>query len=166
MDTGQLKNGAIYDMDFNHEFLETEKYDAKHTYKYFKGYSPGVAVIGDKIVGIENRDGIANVRFHQADTLERIYFNIEDHRIKIGSSRMDFGSYSQDIIKVVMAHSERFYIRAERYEWLYDAIKKHTDWTEAEINNEKYELRSFVFVSFDEIKHCTARSSKTKASER
>ena len=27
------------------------------TYKKFTGYSPGVAVIGDLIVGIENRDG-------------------------------------------------------------------------------------------------------------
>ena len=39
------------------------------TYKKFTGYSPGVAVIGDLIVGIENRDGNANVRFHQQDTL-------------------------------------------------------------------------------------------------
>ena len=69
MDTGQLKCGVKYDMDFDHGFIETEKYDAK-TYKHFKNYSPGVAVIGDKIMGIENRDGNANVRFHQADTLE------------------------------------------------------------------------------------------------
>ena len=51
-------------MDFDHQFIETEKYDAKMTYKKFTGYSPGVAVIGDLIVGIENRDGNANVRFH------------------------------------------------------------------------------------------------------
>ena len=38
------------------------------TYKKFTGYSPGVAVIGDLIVGIENSDGNANVRFHQQDT--------------------------------------------------------------------------------------------------
>ena len=41
-------------MDFDHQFIETEKYDAKMTYKKFTGYSPGVAVIGDLIVGIEN----------------------------------------------------------------------------------------------------------------
>ena len=29
----------------------------KPTYKKFTGYSPGVAFIGDHIVGIENRDG-------------------------------------------------------------------------------------------------------------
>ena len=51
------------------------------TYKKFTGYSPGVAVIGDLIVGIENRDGNANVRFHQQDTLERIYSNLESENI-------------------------------------------------------------------------------------
>ena len=71
--TGQLMAGESYDLDFDHQFIETEKYDAKMTYKKFTGYSPGVAVIGDLIVGIENRDGNANVRFHQQDTLERIF---------------------------------------------------------------------------------------------
>ena len=55
--TGQLVAGESYDLDFDHQFIETEKYDAKMTYKKFTGYSPGVAVIGDLIVGIENRCG-------------------------------------------------------------------------------------------------------------
>ena len=55
--TGQLMAGESYDLDFDHQFIEMEKYDAKMTYKKFTGYSPGLAVIGDLIVGIENRDG-------------------------------------------------------------------------------------------------------------
>ena len=42
----------MYDVDFDHQFIETEKYDAKPTYKKLLGYRPGVAVIGDLIVGI------------------------------------------------------------------------------------------------------------------
>ena len=57
------------------------------TYKKFTGYSPGVAVIGDLIVGIENRDGNANVRFHQQDTLERIFSNLESNLHAIKGSR-------------------------------------------------------------------------------
>ena len=45
--TGQLKSGQEYDFDFDHQFIETEKYDAKPTYKKFLGYSPDVAVIND-----------------------------------------------------------------------------------------------------------------------
>ena len=47
LSTGQLKEGEGYDVDFDHQFIETEKYDAKLTYKKFLGYRPGVAVIGD-----------------------------------------------------------------------------------------------------------------------
>ena len=60
----QLKDGEMYDFDFDHQFIETEKYDAKPTYKKFFGYRSGVAVIGDLIVGIENSDGNTNVPFH------------------------------------------------------------------------------------------------------
>ena len=30
--SGQLKEGEMYDVDFDHQFIETEKYDAKPTY--------------------------------------------------------------------------------------------------------------------------------------
>ena len=75
--TGELCNVQKYDLDFDHQFIATEKYDAKPTYKKFTGYSPGIAVIGDHIVGIENRDGNANVRFHQQDTLERVFTRLQ-----------------------------------------------------------------------------------------
>ena len=36
LSTGQLKGGEGYDIDFDHQFIETEKYDAKPTYKKFR----------------------------------------------------------------------------------------------------------------------------------
>ena len=33
--SGQLKEGEMYNVDFDHQFIETEKYDAKLTYKKF-----------------------------------------------------------------------------------------------------------------------------------
>ena len=60
----QLKEGEMYDVDFDHQFIETEKYYAKPTYKKLLGYCPGVSVIGDLIVDIENSDGNTNVCFH------------------------------------------------------------------------------------------------------
>ena len=47
--TGQLAEGGEYDVDFDHQFLEAEKYDSKRTYKGFDGYSPGVFTIGGLI---------------------------------------------------------------------------------------------------------------------
>ena len=97
--TGELRKGQMYDLDFDQQFIETEKYDAKPTYKKFTGYSPRVAVIGDHIVGIENRDGNANVRFHQQDTLESIFTRLEKqwHTYKQGTHglRLLFGGDSR-----------------------------------------------------------------------
>ena len=75
---------AGYDLDFDHEFLKAEKWDARWTYKGMLDYSPGEAVLTDVksgvqvIVGVENSDGNANVnvKFHQEDTLNRILYNL------------------------------------------------------------------------------------------
>ena len=147
--TGQLMAGESYDLDFDHQFIETEKYDAKMTYKKFTGYSPGVAVIGDLIVGIENRDGNANVRFHQQDTLERIYSNLESENIHIKRSRMDCGSCSREIVETVEKHSELFYIRANRCGSLYDSLLALRGWQREEINGIGYELNSIIVEKWE-----------------
>ena len=126
--TGQLKSGQEYDFDFDHQFIETEKYDAKPTYKKFLGYSPGVAVINDMIVGIENRDGNTNVRFNQKETLERIFKRLEASEIYISRARMDCGSCSEEIVDMVEAHCRHFYIRANRCSSFYDSMFALTGW--------------------------------------
>ncbi|MCI6901236.1 MAG: IS1380 family transposase, partial [Bacteroidales bacterium] len=98
LSTGQLKEGEGYDVDFDHQFIEAEKFDAKPTYKKFLGYRPGVAVIGDMIVGIENSDGNTNVRFHQADTHKRFFALLESQNIRVNRFRADCGSCSKEIV--------------------------------------------------------------------
>ena len=142
--TGQLVAGESYDLDFDHQFIEMEKYDAKMTYKKFTGYSSGVAVIGDLIVGIENRDGNANVRFHQQDTLERIFSNLEQNGIHVRRARMDCGSCSREIVETVEKHSELFYIRANRCGSLYDSLLALRGWKREVINGIEYELNSII----------------------
>ena len=144
LNTGQLVAGKSYDLDFDHQFIETEKYDAKITYKKFSGYSPGVAVIGDLIVGIENRDGNANVRFHQQDTLERIFSNLESNDIHVKRARMDCGSCSREIVEAIEKHAEHFYIRANRCASLYDSLLALRGWRREEINGIEYELNSII----------------------
>lgn len=147
--SGQLRAGESYDLDFDHQFLETEKYDAKPTYKKFTGYSPGVAVIGDLIVGIENRDGNANVRFHQQDTLERFYNRLEERNIHIRRSRMDCGSCSCEIVETIEKHCDHFYIRANRCQSLYNDIFALRGWKREEINRIEYELCSILVEKWE-----------------
>ena len=141
---GQLKEGVAYDLDFDHQFIETEKYDAKPTYKKFLGYRPGVAVIGDMIVGIENSDGNTNVRFHQEDTLRRFFERFEAAKISINRFRADCGSCSVDIVSEVEKHCRLFYIRANRCSSLYDDIFALSGWKKEEINGIEFELNSIL----------------------
>jgi hypothetical protein len=148
--TKQLVKEESYDFDYDNQIIEHEKYDAKRTYKHNTGYFPGIATIGDKIVYVENRDGNANVKTYQAETLKRAYGLLEDKGIKIDRSRMDAGSYSEEIVKVVAENSRLFYIRANRCETLTERIRGVTSWKTEEINYKKYQLASIGFTSFME----------------
>ena len=146
--TGQLESGQEYDFDFDHQFIETGKYDAKPTYKKFPGYSPGVAVINDVIVGIENRDGNANVRFNQKETLERIFKRLEASGVHVSRARMDCGSCSEEIVEMVEAHCRHFYIRANRCSSFYDSMFALTGWDTVEINDIEFELNSIIVAKW------------------
>ena len=142
--SGQLKEGEMYDVDFDHQFIETEKYDAKPTYKKFLGYRPGVAVIDDLIVGIENSDGNTNVRFHQKDTLKRFFERFEQNGLTINRFRADCGSCSEEIVEEIEKHSKSFYIRANRCSSLYNDIFALRGWKTEEINGIEFELNSIL----------------------
>lgn len=144
LSSGELKEGCLYDLDFDHQFIETEKYDAKPTYKKFTGYRPGVAAIGDMVVGIENSDGNTNVRFHQEDTLKRFFERLEAAKVSVNRFRADCGSCSEDIVAEVEKHCNLFYIRANRCSSLYDDIFALSGWRKEEINGIEFELNSIL----------------------
>lgn len=146
--TKQLEKGNLYDFDYDNQIIENSNHDAKTTYKKSKGYLPGVATIGDKVVYIENRDGNANVKVEQAGTLKRAYQLLESEAIKINRSRMDAGSYSKEIIDVVDKNSQLFYIRANKSTTVFEQVKAVENWQEIELNHKKYEVASIKFKQF------------------
>jgi len=146
--TGQLYPEKYYDYDYDNQITENNKYDAKRTYKKNKGYFPGVATIEDKIVYIENRDGNANVKFKQAETLKRSYELLLEQGIRINRSRMDAGSYTIETVDMADLYSWRFYIRANKCVNLYEQIKEVTNWKTVEINYKVYEVASIPFRQF------------------
>lgn len=148
--TEQLKAGKFYDFDYDNQVIANKKYDAKRTYKKNKGYVPGIATIGDKIVYIENRDGNANVKFEQAATLKRAYALLESENIQVNRSRMDAGSYAKEIIDIVDKNSNLFYIRANKSAKLLLQIKEIINWQTVEINYKNYQVASLDFTQFYE----------------
>ncbi len=146
--TNQLKSGKSYDFDYDNQVNAHNKWDAKNTYKKNKGYFPGIATIGNKVIAIENRDGNANVKFKQEKTLERIYTLLSSEGITINRSRMDAGSYSKKIIDVVDKHSKLFYIRVNKSANLFEQINNISNWENVEINYKNYQVASIPFTQF------------------
>jgi hypothetical protein len=150
--TKQLQKGQEYDFDYDNQIIVHEKYDAKPTYKKTTGYFPGTASIADKVIYIENRDGNANVKTKQENTLERIYKLFKKNELGINRSRMDAGSYSKKIIEIVAFYSKLFYIRANKCESLTEQIHQIEDWQSVEINFKNYEVVTIKFTQFFENK--------------
>ena len=146
--TGQLQSGKYYDFDYDNQILANEKYDAKRTYKKNQGYFPGVATIGNKIIYIENRDGNANVKFKQAQTLSNAFKLLAEEGILVNRSRMDAGSYAQESVDVIDINSRLFYIRANKSANLFEQIKKVTEWQTVEIGYKEYQVASIPFIQF------------------
>lgn len=160
--TNQLKRGEYYDFDYDNQIIACEKYDSKRTYKKNKGYCPGVATIGDKIVYVENRDGNATVKIGQAQTLQNAYTILKNNDIHVNRSRMDAGSYSKEIIETVAKNSRLFYIRANRCDDITNQIRQITNWKKETINFKEYEVASIPFRQFFEDKNYRLVVMRTK----
>ena len=151
---GQIDTKTAHVFDYDNQFIPTEKYDAKFSYKKAFGYFPGIAQIDGLPFFVENRDGNANVKYLQAETLEKAYLALEENGVRVGRSRMDCGSYSKEIVETVAGHSRTFYIRASRCETLRKRISEIGDsaWENVEINYIKCQLASIPFTAFLEEK--------------
>jgi hypothetical protein len=137
-----------YIFDYDNQFIPTEKYDSKRSYKKADGYFPGIATINNHPVYIENRNGNSNVKFKQEETLKTAYTLLREAGIKPKYSRMDCGSFDQEVIPVVEANSEFFFIRAQRCASLYEKIKQIDNWEEVEIGFKKYQVASIEYSPF------------------
>lgn len=149
VEMGQLvpqKEGYIFDYD--NQFIPTEKYDSKRSYKKADGYFPGIASIGNFPVYIENRNGNSNVKYKQEETLTRAYGLLEEFGVKATYSRMDCGSFDKEVVPVVEANSKYFFIRAQRCENLYEKIKEIIHWETVEIGFKQYQVASIEYAPF------------------
>jgi hypothetical protein len=149
LETKQLSSkGDNYIFDYDNQFIPTGKFDSKRSYKKADGYFPGIASIGNYPVYIENRNGNSNVKYKQEETLSRAYNLLNENGIKTKHSRMDCGSFDKDVIPVVEANSEYFYIRAQRCASLYDIIRDTTNWETVEIGFKEYQLTTIEYAPF------------------
>lgn len=139
LECGQVDKGAKHTFDYDNQFIPTEKYDSKYSYKKTLGYFPGIAQVDGMPFYIEGRDGNANVKLGQADTLQRAFETAKSRGVRFGRARMDCGSYSKDIVDITSRHCDTFYIRAMMCDSLRGRVHAiaEPDWEAEEINYQK-----------------------------
>ena len=81
--TKQLKSGESYDLDYDNQFIASEKYDAKKDIKCIEGIFLGLLPLEKNTVYLENRKCNSNVKFNQENTLSRVYQMLNTNGIKI-----------------------------------------------------------------------------------
>lgn len=150
-----LQNKASV-LDYDNTFVYTRKADAKRTYTKNNGYCPGVGIVGDTIVYVENRNGNCAPHTLQGETIERMFELLKSENIKIDSFRADAASYEFKTITTVDKYVSKLYIKASMNSAICEAIKSITNWQEINNNGRKILRGSTIFTPFKN----TARKQK------
>ena len=82
-------NKGKHTLDYDNTLIFTNKADAKMTYKKKFEYAPGVGIIGNNIVYVENRNGNSDAQTLQQDTLKRMFNLFKEQNINIKNFRAD-----------------------------------------------------------------------------
>lgn len=142
---GLLETGGGYTLDYDNVILATEKADARRTYRNHYGYQPGVGMIDDKIVYVENRNGNSEPMYQQYRTLRRLFGLLKGQGIPIKRFRADSGSYVGAVVDWVSRQCESIYIKARLNSSVKARIGRITDW---EQGPEGGEWASITFTPF------------------
>ena len=144
-----LKEDESYMLDYDGTTIPVEKFDCKHTYKGFLGYSPAVSMINKIPVCIEARNGNTPAAYRIKEALEDVFARLDKHNIKIHAIRMDAASYQKEIIFMLDRLSKKFFIRVANTEDMTDEFRI-TQWKKTLIHGREEEIGSVEFYPFDD----------------
>jgi len=146
-------------LDYDNTIIYTEKADAKNTYLKAFGYQPGVAIIGNDIVGVQNRNGNSVAYALQDETLKVIFENLKSEGIKIKNFRADSASYNFKILSLVSQYADNIFVRVKMSHSVYHVINSIDNWTQIDTKDGRTLFRgSKVFMPFKK----TAREQNKK----
>ncbi len=145
-------DGKSLILDYDNTILSTEKADARRTYIKEKGYNPGVGIIGDKIVYVENRNGNSDAQTFQEKTVSRMFKLLKSEGVSAEVFRADSASYLFQVIETAKKYVKRFYIRARNDQSVTNAIGRIQNWEEAVLNDEKVLIGSTIYRPFHRSK--------------
>ena len=140
LNLGLIKRIGIVDnsdvtLDYDNTIIFSQKADSKKTYKKKYGYCPGVGLIGEAVVYVENRNGNSDAQTLQDKTLERMFAALKDADIKVNRFRADGASYQLKTLSVACKYSDKIYVRARKDQAVMKAIASIKEWEATETQN-------------------------------
>lgn len=132
---GLLKQKELI-LDYDNTILFTNKADARMRYKSKNGYCPGVGVIGNTVVFIENRNGNSDAKTLQHQTLKRMFNLFSNQNIKINTFRADGASFQFSVFKILEKNVDNIYIRACMRASLSRCISEIDNWEKVDLGDE------------------------------
>lgn len=136
-------------LDYDNTIIYTEKSDAKNTYLKAYGYQPGVAIVGNDIVGVQNRNGNSVAYALQDETLKVIFENLESEGIQVKNFRADSASYNLNILSLVSQYVDNIFVRVKMSQSVYEVINSIENWTQINTKDGRTLFRgSKIFMPF------------------
>ncbi|MCK5471008.1 MAG: transposase, partial [Cyclobacteriaceae bacterium] len=138
-------------LDYDNTLIFTRKADAKMTYKKEFGYAPGVGIIGNHVVYVENRNGNSDAQTLQQDTLQRMFDMLRSEGITVNRFRADGASYQLSTLDVISRNVNKFYARTRMGEGLYKAIERIDNWKPVKDGDQVVYRGDIMFTPFEYI---------------
>jgi hypothetical protein len=164
--SGLLKAGGDdgYTLDFDNVIVEHDKQDAMRTYKNTRGYHPNLAFVGRIPVHIENHNGNTPAQYGQCETLKRCFENFKQAGVRISAFRADAASYQKELIPLVEAYTDNFYIRLNGCDKLHKQCGQVKQWNKVLINNICKEVASIEYTPFgqDQVRRAVMERTPKK----
>ncbi len=149
-------------LDYDNTLIFTAKSDAANTYQRATGYCPGVGIIGNNIVYLENRNGNSDAQTLQEDTLTRIFTLLKSNRINTDVFRADGASYKLSTLSVISKNVKKLYIRARMSESIHEAINEIKEWKEIALGDQTFYRGETIFTPFEKIARRTKQEQLLK----
>jgi hypothetical protein len=138
-------------LDYDNTIIFAHKSDARLTYKHNCGYVPGVGIIGNKVVYVENRNGNSSAQVLQDQTLDRMFELLKEQGVRPSIFRADSASYQFSCLSSVSQNVDKFYIKARMSEPLHKAIGQVEEWNEIVVDGQTFWRGSTWFTPFESI---------------
>lgn len=136
-------------LDYDNTLLYAEKADTQPTYKKENGYCPGVGLIGQHVVYVENRNGSSSPHVLQHETIERMFSLLEEAGITVDAIRADSASFTYEILEAMAKSANRIFVRARMSHTIEKVVARIEAWEELKVNGKVLLRGSTVYTPFE-----------------